>query len=399
MTARFRALSVCLACLMFSACAGEPIQSTGRLSDAALPSIAADAVANRGTIVSSDVFTGVDPALSAVGTVKRALYHSTSGVDGRGTEVSGVFVVPKGRPPAGGWPVISFGHGTTGLTRDCGPSRDPYLLGYSTGLTGMVKGGYAVAMTDYQGLGSRGTHPYLEPRTAAFNMIDAVRALRILFDSTSTTWLSEGGSQGGQAAWAANEYAKDYGAGLDLVGSVAVAPAVDLTEIAELAAAGQLSLDQIALAPLLIAGLHAVYPDLDQSLYLHGEALNQQRLLMGCSERDRGRRQDVMVRLTADDVRPESTAATDDLAAKLRGWALPQRRLSAPILVVNGAKDALISPEWVDAAVSRACNRGAVVKHVVQPESTHTTVTLDDDSSKWVAARFRGEKAPSTCQT
>jgi hypothetical protein len=34
----------------------------------------------------------------------------------------------------------------------------------------------AVAATDYQGLGAPGVHPYLDAKTAGFNVIDSVRA-------------------------------------------------------------------------------------------------------------------------------------------------------------------------------------------------------------------------------
>ena len=38
--------------------------------------------------------------------------------------VTGTVSVPQGTPPAGGWPVVVWTHGTTGLAAVCGPSRD-----------------------------------------------------------------------------------------------------------------------------------------------------------------------------------------------------------------------------------------------------------------------------------
>src|SRR5919109_4962002 len=40
------------------------------------------------------------------------LYRSTS-IDGKGTAVSAVLTVPKGKAPKGGWPIVSWAHGTT----------------------------------------------------------------------------------------------------------------------------------------------------------------------------------------------------------------------------------------------------------------------------------------------
>ena len=89
------------------------------------------------------------------------LYHSTD-VRGRDVPVSGQLVVPRGRPPAGGWPVVSWAHGTTGIADSCSPTRTNALGGYDHALLqGWLKAGYAVVRTDYAGLGTPGDHPYL----------------------------------------------------------------------------------------------------------------------------------------------------------------------------------------------------------------------------------------------
>ena len=81
--------------------------------------------------------------------------------------MSGTVSVPKGRAPKGGWPVISWGHGTTGIADACAPSRDSAsnpahgLIDYAYPLLQRwLKAGYAVVRTDYQGLGTPGAHPY-----------------------------------------------------------------------------------------------------------------------------------------------------------------------------------------------------------------------------------------------
>ncbi len=131
------------------------------------------------------------------------MYRSTSGDTGEETVVSGAVFTPLGEPPAGGWPVIALGHGTTGIDEPCAPSLSESLLGLSTPVAGFVLNGYAVALPDYQGLGSSGVHPYTDARTAGLNMIDSVRALRHTFKNVSNRWAAVGGSQGGGAASAA----------------------------------------------------------------------------------------------------------------------------------------------------------------------------------------------------
>src|SRR3954471_3818077 len=49
------------------------------------------------------------------------LYSSTS-TTGRAVPVSGVVSVPKGKAPKGGWPVVTWAHGTTGIADACAPS-------------------------------------------------------------------------------------------------------------------------------------------------------------------------------------------------------------------------------------------------------------------------------------
>jgi hypothetical protein len=49
-------------------------------------------------------------------------YRSTSWNGGL-TVTTGTVTVPRGRPPSGGWPVVSFGHGFGGTADACAPSH------------------------------------------------------------------------------------------------------------------------------------------------------------------------------------------------------------------------------------------------------------------------------------
>ena len=63
--------------------------------------------------------TGITPV---AGAKNRLVLYTSKTPQGKATAVSGIVSVPKGKPPQGGWPVISFAHGTTG-TAD--PARRP----------------------------------------------------------------------------------------------------------------------------------------------------------------------------------------------------------------------------------------------------------------------------------
>lgn len=100
-------------------------------------------------------------------------------------------------------------------------------LGYAGYLARLVGDGYAVAATDYERLGTPGVHPYLVSASEGRSVVDAVRAAGDLDARVSNRWFAVGHSQGGHAAMAAGELARDYGQGLDLLGTVALAPITD----------------------------------------------------------------------------------------------------------------------------------------------------------------------------
>ena len=111
------------------------------------------------------------------------LYRSTA-TNGAAIAVSGTVAIPKGTPPKGGWPVISWAHGTTGIADACAPSRRDAFGGYDHALLNRwLKAGYAVVRTDYEGLGTPGDHPYLIGVSEGRSVLDMVRAARKL-DST-----------------------------------------------------------------------------------------------------------------------------------------------------------------------------------------------------------------------
>ena len=127
-----------------------------------------------------------------------------------------------------------------------------------------------------------GPHPYLEPRTAAFNTIDAVRAMRDISPTVSTRSIALGYSQGGQAVWAANELNSYYGNDLQLQGSVALAPAVNVTGAAQPCLVGFVDDSPTDSLLMFIIGLARYNPDLDEHSFLHGLEIDYRRQLSHC---------------------------------------------------------------------------------------------------------------------
>jgi len=326
----------------------------------------------------------------------RVVYRSTNGDSGKETVVSGAVFTPLGVPPSGGWPIISFGHGTTGIDKECDPSRSDSLLGLAQPVLGLIKSGYAVALPDYQGLGEDGIHPYTDAKTAGLNMIDAVRALRHTFGGTSTRWLAFGGSQGGGASWAADEQAASYAPELDLVGAVAYSPAADVTRIVDKAQAHTLTDDQRPAFLAIVESLARLHPELDRDAFRRGPAAQHWDAMLSCAGSDAHDRDDALKSVTAQDIEPNTPAAADRLRQLLVKWALPQRQLSAPLSVVYGGEDTYIDAQWTTDAIARACALGGPVSWDLQPHGGHGDVDITPQFH-WLADRFAGKPADDEC--
>jgi len=98
----------------------------------------------------------------------------------------------------------------------------------------MVARGFAIVMTDYQGLGTPGLHTYVNRVAEGNAMLDAGRAAMRLPGTSLNPhgpvafW---GYSQGGGAAASAAELAPSYAPDLHVVGTYAGAPPADLAEL------------------------------------------------------------------------------------------------------------------------------------------------------------------------
>ena len=197
--------------------------------------------------------------LSAASSTRTVLYSSKTPA-GKMVTVSGTIAMPKGKAPRGGWPIITYAHGTTGIADKCAPSRvavkDPndYVSYADVIQNGWLKAGYAVARTDYQGLGTPGVHPFLIGKPAGRSVLDIVRAARDLNPKISNKYVIAGHSQGGHASlWAAG-IASSWTPDLKLKGTVAFAPASHLKLQASLLESIPVPNPLSALAAMVVRG-------------------------------------------------------------------------------------------------------------------------------------------------
>lgn len=348
-----------------------------------------------GSLLSAKTMPGLSTDLANQVHAARVVYRSTSG-DGQPTVVSGSVFVPSGEPPNGGWPVVSFGHGTTGIDRSCAPSSSDSLLGYAEAVGALVLRGYAVALADYQGLGAPGVHPYTDSRTAGLNMIDAVRALRATFRYVSDRWGAFGGSQGGGAAWAADEQAGTYAPELKLVGAVAVSPIANVTGLVDKAQRGGLTTEQKVVLSGIVKSLSLLHSDINRDDYRRGTGARNPDVDLPCSAANVGSPAGTASTLAPDDIAPRTPVAAERLRRYLAQWALPQRALSAPLYVWYGGADRFIDASWTANAITRACSLGGTVAVVFEPSKGHGEINYDDQFN-WLTDRFAERPVVDAC--
>lgn len=338
-------------------------------------------------------------ALPAGTRVTRLNYSSTSGVDDSRTSVTGAVFVPSGSWPQGGWPLIAYAHGTTGLARDCGPSDHPDMFGDIAVIGSFVRAGYAVVSTDYQGLGIRvdaPPHPYLEPRTAAHNVIDAVRAARAVEPTIGPKWVVVGPSQGGAAAWATAELYptfRDADSG-DLVGAVAMSPVLDVSRYPTAAQNGTLNSAQRFLYPLIVVGASRVDPQIDPADHLGGMSAPEISSLVSCGT---GRTALAAQTHSRDASTLRSTpGANAELEAALTKSVLPQQHTDIPILAMYGTVDEITPVDVMETSLSRACALG---DHLARDRREGQGHSFDPGPilGSWISSRLQSQPFHADC--
>lgn len=168
--------------------------------------------------------------MSATAGESVVMTYKMLGMNNTEVQATALVFTPKTAPPAKGWPIVVWAHGTTGVADICAPSRSQLNTYIQAMIEGLLAAGYVVVAPDYEGLGEPANdelHPFLNVKSEAFSITDAVVAARnYLGNKVSNRWMTVGHSQGGHAALGAAQYQSR--AQLDYKGTVAVAPASNL---------------------------------------------------------------------------------------------------------------------------------------------------------------------------
>ena len=331
-------------------------------------------------------FQRVDKGYAGGGPTYRVMYSSRSAGD-QPIVVTGTVHVPAGAAPAGGWPTVTWGHGTTGTADQCAVSKS---LNYASAAEPMVDQGYVIASTDYEGLGTPGLHPYLVGPSEGRGMLDIVRAAGqlpgVALDGRFAAW---GHSQGGHAAAFAHELAATWTPELHLVATVAIAPPAQMRVIIPAVAA----MKNKTFAVMDIAGTAAAYPDVDLNKLMTPDAIAKLDVLeTGCSSA-------VGAAFAAGDpLLQPGAAASPELLRRLDESEPGTVKADSPVLIVAGDQDTTVPPVLNAALKKSWCGIGQNTTRWLVPGATHVTVLgTAPRMIAWTVARFAGTPVTTGC--
>ncbi|MCX5046593.1 lipase family protein [Aldersonia sp. NBC_00410] len=326
------------------------------------------------------------------------ILYTTTGDDGEPALASGIVAVAT-NAPAGPRPLLAWAHGTTGFARQCAPSLldDPLASGVMPAQQEVLDRGWAVVATDYSGLGTAGTHPYLIGPGEARSVLDSVRAAHQLTDlELSDETVVWGHSQGGHAALWSGLLAPTYAPDSHIVGVAALAPGTDIASFATGHSGG-------LLAAYIVAAYSRIYPDVHFDSYVRPAA---RTLLRDATQRCLDAPSTLVSILSGLFAQGDFTVFQRDPTTGAFGARLaensPVGRLAAPVFLAQGSSDTVVDPTMQARYVAARCADGWNLDYRSYPGRDHVGLVADDspamgDLFTWTEARFAGAAEVPHC--
>lgn len=338
-------------------------------------------------------------SLPEAGKSYRILYTSTDGVDGKSVnQVSGAVFYPAGPAPAGGWPIVAWAHGTVGVGSSCAPSENPRTSRDTTYLTEWLRRGFVVVASDYQGLGSPGTHPYLNLRAEAYGVLDAVHAALAQLPDLSNKVLIVGQSQGAGGAFAAAAYAPAYAPDLHVVGTVATGiPYINPKAPPQLTGQAIPKPDPLASYMLLLGASQAgLNPAFDPKTAFTDRAMPYFDMAKTACV---GPLEEAVNAAGLDRSTTLQPTALQALKPALTTMIYPTLKLKAPIFIGIGGEDVDVATAGQLALVKDACAAGTTVQAHLYKGLGHSPALLASlqDSGAFTSAVMKGETVTPVC--
>lgn len=386
--------------------------SIGRFKRLALVGALAVGVALAG----QPTFAAAEPASAQVGTVTasealpqelwipgtaeaKRITYVTTGAGDKPALSTGMVYVPEGTPPPGGWPVLSWAHGTVGLADECAPSRTGASERDRKYLATWLEQGYAIVATDYAGLGTQGGMPYLDGGVEAHNVVDIVKAGQHLGLNLSKSWVVIGQSQGGGAAITTARYATEYGTGLDYRGAVGTGVPAYIENIVALAGPGippiALPKGMTAYGLMILAGLDVAHPELNLPSFLNDRGRD---LVEKANTQCLGPFEQSVAGTVLGDIFTRPLSDIPNFSGILKSYmGMPETGFDRPFFIGQGLKDTdIIMPTTMVYAATLAANQQPLTFRAYPTDHSGTMFASLPDSVPFVRSLFDGQPpAPS----
>ena len=326
-------------------------------------------------------------------TAMRILYGSKNS-QGDLVASSGVVLVPQGAPPEGGWPIIAWAHGTSGVNRKCAPSLMAECFSDYEAPCIYAEKGYAVVATDYAGLGTDYPLDYMDRISNGWDVINSVKAARRAVPELGEKWVAVGHSAGAHAVRGVAELQYDIN-DPSYLGVVAVSglgdartPMVVLSEMAW----------QLAL--FITVAVKARYPDFDHADVLTEKGLE---LLEDVKETCEGPGVGMPNRpiLRGSHVLKKDWHRNSYIDKYFKMDESGKEKHRGPVLVIIGEKEPPPAKANDIEAAKRMCEQGVDVQLDIVPDANHFILISSsiEDQMDWIADRFAGKKNPCNCET
>jgi pimeloyl-ACP methyl ester carboxylesterase len=277
-------------------------------------------------------------------------------------------------------------------------------------LDAVIEAGYVVVATDYVGLGTEGPHQYLVGRTAARNVLDAIRALHdydTQDDVTSGAGLTDeavvwGHSQGGQTTLFTGEVAEDYAPDVDVVGLGALSPPADLSA---LLGAEQDTIVGKVLSSMAMRSWSETFDDVDFDEVVRKGARAAAR---GISSRCLTKPGAYLSLVEGESLKTsifDGDPTKDPVLERHMGENSASGPIAIPLFIGQGAADDVVDPKVTEDYVATLCESpDQDLDFYLSPGITHFTIVekgspIDEPLLRWTADRFAGKPVEPGCQT
>ena len=302
--------------------------------------------------------------------------YRSRGIQSEPIVASGFILLPKGKAPKEGWPILAWAHGTTGVADTCAPSSD-YVGGpvhiyqqiAAKALNAWLARGYAVVAPDYQGLGTPSGHPYMNAQSQLHTVVDAVRTTHYLKPyKFNKNWYVMGHSQGGAASLAVAAYGQKDAPELNLRGAIALAPGGYQYEgIAEYVAThSQIDTSVAAFFPIVLLGAEAADPSLAPANLVSPEMVE---ILNQARSRCLSELQSDLKQAPKTVFKPNVNLTP--LTNYLKKQSIENMIPTVPVMVVQGEKDQLVDSRGTYAYYQQICQVGKPIAFYPLKEGDH----------------------------